>query len=194
MLANGNTTTTVAHYKDAAKRHFRTCEILIKQLDSPQNFRDRDKWHDIDILANIYYLTGYMAECGINYTYLIKKSFVDADNHLDRNNWGSGVDLHKHFRFTINIARTSSRAVLTEITTGNNACTLPLYLQKLSGVTNINLTSTDATLEDMQAKWDPSVRYSYESTGLIFDVNTSKNDIILFYKATKKLLKDFRLI
>ena len=71
---------------------------------------------------------------------------------------------------------------------------LPDYLQKLKDSSSIALTGNDIILENMQAKWDPSVRYAYESTGLIFDVNTSKNDIILFYKATKKLLKDFRLI
>lgn len=180
MLITGTTITTVGHYKDAAERHLQVCTILFKQLDYPQNFRNINKFQNI--LAELYYLSGYIVECAINYKYLIHKGFVDNDDFDQRNHrsWDRDVRLKGHFRFTNN-AR-SCETILGQLPSSS----LPNYLINLGNVATIVLTGQDIVKENMQRCWDPSVRYAYESTGLLF-TNVSADEIKLYYKAAKDL-------
>jgi hypothetical protein len=187
MLITGTTTTTVEHYKDAAERHLQVCSILFKQLDYRQNFRNPDKYQNI--LAELYYLSGYVVECAINYTYLIHKGFNDGDNYNQRHHltirpcWDVDVSLNGHFRFIKNTA--SCQRILGQLPSS----ILPDYLKNLGNVVTIALVGEDIIREKMQRHWDPSVRYAFESTGLIY-TNASADEIKLYYKAAKSLYND----
>jgi hypothetical protein len=185
MLANGNDTITVQHYKDAAQRHYRTCAVLVKQLDFPQNFRERDKWNDL--LANIYYLTGYMSECGLVYQYFRTIGLNDSADYYPNRRSGD-ININQHFCFTKN--HISCKAILASL----SGFSLPNYLKELQGVTGLTLSISEQRIKDMQSKWDPKVRYSYESTGLLFNTTTSKDEIVAFYRANQKLLKILGII
>ncbi|MBN2747567.1 MAG: hypothetical protein JXR34_12640 [Bacteroidales bacterium] len=56
-------------YKIAAQRHLRTCEYLETCLLLPENslHKPPKEHYKRDLLKNIYYLAGYVAECSINY-------------------------------------------------------------------------------------------------------------------------------
>lgn len=182
MLARGNNITTVAHYKDAAERHLQVCEILLAQLKYPQNFRNPNKWNNI--IAELYYLSGYIIECAINYKYLTHKGFSDSEDYNQPTRWGhTDVRIKFHFRFTTNAA--SCEAILKNLP---STITLPDYLQNLGNLTTISLSSEEDKKKKMQEKWDPSVRYSYESTGLRFTA-TSADDVKTYYKAAKDLYR-----
>ncbi len=187
MLITGNTTTTVEHYKDAAARHLQVCSILFKQLDYRQNFRDINKYQNI--LAELYYLSGYVVEYAINYTYLIHKGFNDNDNYDQRHHptirpcWDADVRLKGHFRFTSNIL--SCEKILGQLPSN----LLPDYLKNLGNVIRIGLVGQDIIREKMQRHWDPSVRYAFESTGLVY-TNATADEIKLYYKAAKSLYND----
>jgi hypothetical protein len=183
MLTTGTTITTVGHYKDAAERHLQVCTILFKQLDYHQNFRNTNKFQNI--LAELYYLSGYIVECVVNYKYLDHKGFNDIDNHNQRTRWHSNVDLHKHFRFTDSRARISSEQILSELASSS----LPDYLKSFGAVPSMTLIGQEIIKEKMQRHWDPRVRYAYESTGLLF-TSSSVDEIKIYYKAAKDLYND----
>ena len=182
MLANGNPITTVAHFKDAAERHYQTCKILVEKLNDLS-----DNEHD-NILANIYYLSGYMAECAVKYRCLKILSFDDTEDSYQEPRW-SGIRIFSHLCFSDTTEKTKSQQLLRKVKQGH---TLPKYLEKLSG-TSVLLTTEEQLLENMQEKWHPRVRYAYESTGLIFN-NTSKNHILAFFNANTTLLTNLRII
>jgi hypothetical protein len=189
MLITGTTITTVGHYKDAAERHLQVCTILFKQLDYPQNFRNPNKFQNI--LAELYYLSGYIVECVINYKYLDHKGFKDSDNYDQRHHptivpcWDIGVHLKGHFRFTNNMASSSCEKILGQLPSSD----LPDYLKNLGNVSTITLVGQDIVKEKMQRYWDPSVRYAYESTGLLF-TSLSVDEIKIYHKAAKDLYND----
>ena len=130
MLANGNTITTVAHYKDAAKRHLEVCDILFTQLNSYQND---------NIVAELYYLSGYIVECSINYKYLVHRGFSDSEDYNDRNRWGENVRLKGHFRFTANVP--SCEKILQELS--NTSANIPTYLLSLGQISTSILTNEE---------------------------------------------------
>lgn len=183
MLITGSNITTVGHYKDAAERHLHVCAILLKQLDFPQNFRNTNKYRNI--LAELYYLSGYIVECSINYKYLTSKNFVDTEDYDQRNRWDTNVRIKGHFRFTNTPSEISSKIILQQLSSNN----LPQYLQNLGGVSTKPVTGQEAIRENMQRYWDPSVRYAYENTGLLFDTTSTKSvdDIRIYFKAARDL-------
>ena len=149
MLITGRTTTTVGHYKDAAQRHLHVCRILLEQLNDPKIIANVNKYQNV--LAELYYLSGYIVECTINYKYLKSKNFLDFHNHYPNPNknrrWDNGVDLHLHFRFIEPRALSSSKLIL-EIFPSN---TLPDYLKNLGGIPIAQtLTGQDLIKEKMQ--------------------------------------------
>ena len=181
MHTTGSNTTTLLHYKDAAERHLQACNILFKQLQDPQNFRFRDKYHNI--AAELYYLSGYIVECTINYKYLAAKGFRDDDNYDQPNRWDAYVRLKGHFQFISNDR--SCKTILGQLPSN----TLPPFLISLGNISNSTLVGNEPIEKEMQKRWNPSVRYSYESTGLRF-TGASVSDIEIYYKAAKKLFND----
>ena len=187
MLSNKNIVTTVGHFKDAAERHYQTCTILVKKLSELEN--DTNKRDNI--LANIYYLSGYMTECAVKYWCLTDVlKYEDAHNYLDNKGtkWKT-LDIKTHLCFITKNNKNASEKLLASLTN----IELPKYLLKLSGE-SITLEQNEELLKEMQEKWDPNVRYAYESTGLIFHENTSKNDILAFYTANKNFLRLLAII
>ena len=134
MHTTGSNTTTLLHYKDAADRHLQACDILFKQLQDPKNFRFRDKYHNI--AAELYYLSGYIVECTINYKYLVAKGFGDNENYDQRNRWDTGVWLNGHFQFTRN--RLSCETILQTLI-NIVPITLPPFLISLDNISNPTL-------------------------------------------------------
>ncbi len=188
MLTNGNNITTVAHFKDAAERHYQTCRILVEKLNDLQGNE-----HD-NILANIYYLSGYMAECGVKYACFSLIFGNDSHNcNAMTSQWDSGLELLKHLSFIKNEEKMNSEKMLSKVLT---AYALPYYLIDLSDTgLNLSLTDEEGALKNMQHKWNPNVRYAYESTGLRFNpLAKAKEDILAFYKANKRLLKTLTII
>ena len=62
--------TVYDYYKDAAERHLETCKELREYIKA--NFQDKtltpqEETKQRMILANIYYLSGYVIECIVNY-------------------------------------------------------------------------------------------------------------------------------
>lgn len=184
MLAKGN---TVAHFKDAAQRHHQTCKILVQKLNDLQ-----DDEYD-NILANIYYLSGYMAECAVKYVCFSLIFSNDSHNcYTAKHEWDSGLDLLTHLSFIKSEEKVNSEKMLSKVLT---TYLLPTYLVDLSDTNlGLSLTEEEKDLKKMQQKWNPAVRYAYESTGLVFNSTTSKNEIIAFYKANKRLLKNLTII
>lgn len=178
MLVTGSNITTVGHYKDAAERHLNVCAILFRQLDYPQNFKHANKYHNI--LAELYYLSGYIVECAVNYKYFVSKGFGDNEDYDQRTRWDSDVRIKGHFRFTSNA--TSCKKILGQLPSS----ILPNYLIKLGDISTITLTGDDLMKEKMQEHWAPSVRYAFENTGLRFSAS-STDDIKIYYKAAKDL-------
>ena len=72
-------------YFNAAQRHRETCDYLIKKIKDPQEYIEVPCQKKI--LQNIYYLSGYIIECIISYTFFsvinydIKKSVYDLDDN-----------------------------------------------------------------------------------------------------------------
>ena len=76
-------TTVYDYYKDAAERHLETCKELREYIKanfqgkptlSPQEERKQKM-----ILANIYYLSGYVIECIVNYGILKHIKFENTE-------------------------------------------------------------------------------------------------------------------
>lgn len=178
MLVTGSNITTVGHYKDAAERHLNICTLLFKQLDYPQNFKHANKYQNI--LAELYYLSGYIVECAVNYKYFVCKGFGDNEDYYQRARWDTGVHIRGHFRFTNN--RPSCEQILQQLPSSD----LPDYLKNLGNVLTTTLKGQDLVREKMQQHWDPSVRYAYENTGLRFSP-ASTDEIKIYYKAAKDL-------
>lgn len=77
------------YYKDAAERHLETCKELrgyIKNnfygLDRPLTFAEERKQKMI--LANIYYLSGYVIECIVNYGILKHIRFEQTNKYVNQ--------------------------------------------------------------------------------------------------------------
>lgn len=70
----------IIHYKQAAERHLDTClklkEIIQQQYDNRILSTKKEKEKQ-ELLFDLYYLSGYIIECSINYSIL---SFIDFEN------------------------------------------------------------------------------------------------------------------
>ena len=76
-------------YKTASERHLETC-IKLKGVVSANSLTTTDLKKQNEILANIYYLSGYVIECIVNYGMLV---YVDFEKISKKNNISSVYDL-----------------------------------------------------------------------------------------------------
>jgi hypothetical protein len=175
---------TVGDYKDAAVRHFNTCKVLWRYVSLPETSNLKNLNED-DILKNIFYLSGYVTECAMKYRYFTDcHSLNDTD---DETLWG-GITWRRHFSFISLRDRTWSEGVVQDL---SNSRSLPDYIKALGNVTPLpSLIPTEETHHDMLASWEPTIRYYYETNGLILN----KADIESFFQATKSLLQNFNMI
>jgi len=54
-------------YLNAARKHLKTCEVLLQQAENLNSQKTNDKALQQHLLLNLYYLTGYVFECSIKY-------------------------------------------------------------------------------------------------------------------------------
>ena len=181
---------TVGDYRNSAVRHFNTCKILWRYISLPDSSNLKKLPQD-DILKNIFYLMGYVAECAIKYRFLTDcYSLNDSD---DETRWSTAPDrMKKHLEF---VSPTStnclwSKNVITRLSSATTSRPIPIHLLILAQV--VSSTTTSSVEEDMQASWEPTIRYHYAVNGLLLPPN--QTDIEAFYQATKSLLHNLAVI
>ena len=106
--------------------------------------------------------------------------------------------MKRHFEFTNdrrNLNNPShnkdwSVRILSQLEALNSAI-LPNHFKKLGmPTTSLTLSPIEEIRHDMQESWEPSIRYHFETNGLIFN----KDEIEVFYKSTINLLRILRMI
>lgn len=189
-------TMTVGDYKDAALRHFNTCKVLWRYITIP----DTSNLKNIDeaiILKNVFYLSGYVVECALKYRYCTNcRNLQDSHSELYWQSLSPPIKM-KHFAFTNHPKHSNnpsndkiwSEQILQQLVASNNG-SMPNHLRKLGTATPLILNLAEDILYDMQASWEPSIRYHFETNGLIAD----KAHIEAFYQSTKNLLRNLSMI
>lgn len=179
---------TVGEYRNAALRHFNTCKVLWRYVSLPDTSNLKGIPED-EILKNLFYLTGYVAECAVKYRYLTDCHSLN-DSHSE-SNWGK-AKVRRHLSFVTTAPRDKewSEEAIQHLCSSVAARPVPVYLQNLG---NANAIMPVPTIEkDMQASWEPSIRYHYAINGLPLPPN--KSDIETFYQATKSLLHSLSIL
>jgi hypothetical protein len=188
ILKNTPSPMTVGDYRKAALRHFNTCKVLWRYVNLPKE-SNLKKLPEEEILKNIFYLSGYVAECAIKYRYLTD-CYALGDS-IEESVWVSkSAKTKKHFTFTstsLNDKAWSEIVIQNLCTSGKYV--IPLYLQFLGGAVSISSSTNE---EEMQASWEPTIRYNYSSNGLQQPPNIT--DIEAFFQATKDLLLKLKII
>lgn len=147
-------------YKDyfkAAQRHRETCEYLINKLKDKQEFIDVSCQNKL--LQNIYYLSGYVIECIISYSFfnIISYDSNKSVYELDNNN-PHGYTFYKYFK---EHSKSANNLRLEEIRKrgGNISSTIPIIGEK----------EVDENIKLMYEQWDAKSRYS--NSHLSFVIN-----------------------
>lgn len=181
---------TVGDYRNAALQHFNTCKVLWRYIKLPDTSNLR-RLPEEEVLKNIFYLTGYTAECAIKYRYLTD-CYSLSDTHSVSHWVSAGAKVKKHFTFapTAINDKNWSEQVVQALCSSIAARPIPAYLQILGNV--ISVTPNSSVEEDMQASWEPAIRYNYSENGL--PVPPNKTDIESFYQATLSLLHSLSII
>jgi len=182
---------TVGDFREAALRHFNTCKVLWQYISLPAA-SNLETVSENDILKNIFYLNGYVVECAMKYRYLTDCHSL-SDSHAEpyKDSLGKKIPIRTHFSF---VAKPEEKKWSEE--TVQNLCSsgsyfLPNYLKILGQVTlAASLSPTEEIPYDMQASWEPTIRYHYECNGLILN----KSDIEAFFQATQTLLRNLSVI
>ena len=187
---------TAGDYKDAALRHFNTCKVLWRYVSIP----DASNLKNIDetiILKNVFYLSGYVVECALKYYH--STTHHNLQDFHNEQHWKSrGIEMRKHFAFTNHPKNSNnpsndkdwSMLILSQLE-GLNSAILPNHFKKLGmPTTTLTLSPLEDILHDMQESWEPSIRYHFETNGLI----ANKAQIEAFYQSTKNLLRNLSMI
>lgn len=158
-------------YYKAAKRHRETCEYLLNKL------KDRQECIDIHLqkklMQNVYYLSGYVIECIISYTFFkiicfdVSKSVYDLENHNCY-----GYTFYKYFR---EHSKSANELRVEEIRKrgGNISSTIPI----------IGEGTVDDITKLMYEQWDAKSRYT--NGHLSFEVDY--NNVTNFYKLANEI-------
>ncbi|NUQ26440.1 MAG: hypothetical protein HUU34_21030 [Saprospiraceae bacterium] len=180
-------TITVGDYRNAALRHFNTCRVLWRYINLPDNSNLKNLPEE-DVLINIFYLAGYVAECAIKYRYLTNHhGLLDTD---DEQTWLSiNVKMNIHFDFVSQKNKTWSERIIQDLDSNAN---LPNYIRHLGNSSSQPiLLPNEEIIKDMQMSWEPAIRYHYSNNGLSLPAN--KNHIESFFQATKTLLQNLSI-
>ncbi len=165
-------------YHSAAKRHRETCGFLINKL--------KDKKEAIDphlqkkLLQNIYYLSGYIIECIISYSFFRiicydkQKSVYELDKHNCH-----GYIFNKYFREHSKVAN-DLRIEEIRKRGGTIPSQIPIFGNK----------SVDDTTRLMYEKWDSKVRYT--TSHLTFDID--QNNVFSFFNLANEIYTNIQKI
>ena len=187
--------TAYDYYKDAAERHLETCKELREYIKanfqgkptlSPQEERKQKM-----ILANIYYLSGYVIECIVNYGILKHIKFENMNKELkdlisDDNSHGVSyssypkISTKKQIKYVIYAANHKLNA-------GNKHH----YFKSIAKVTGkefdaipfINGKPLKAKQQELFKIWGATVRYEVDTNLLV------SSDIEEFYENSEKIYK-----
>lgn len=144
-------------YFKAAQRHRETCEFLLGKLNDKQEYIPVPS--QTKILQNIYYLSGYIIECIISYTFFNVIEYDDNKSiyELDHNN-SFGYSFHKYFKEHSNSA---NELRIDEIRKrgGNISSQIPI----------VGDVDVEEITKQMYVQWDAKSRYTI--THLDFEVN-----------------------
>lgn len=161
-------------YKKASQRHFGTCDFLLREIKDPMNTMDIHLQKKI--LANIYYLSGYMIECGLSYAFFSVINYDAAKSvyDLDSNN-SFGYTFEDYIRkhgYTYN-----DRKIQVILARGG---------QKASEIERITkLAPNEPLLHQMYNSWNTKARYTTQH--LAFDLN--RNNVEEFFNLAKEVRK-----
>ena len=180
---------TVGEYRKAAIRHFDTCKLLLRYLALPNTSNLKNLSED-EILKNIFYLTGYVAECAIKYRFLTN---IHGFNDLDEEHqWKAvGVETRRHLTFVLPRDTKWAEETIQNLCAHTQPCPINLHLQNLANCPNAS-SLVSSIQQDMQASWEPGVRYHYAITGL--PVPPDKTHVQMFFDETKSLLRNLSII
>ena len=165
-------------YLEAAKRHRETCEFLISKLNDRTDFIDVRRQEKL--IHNIYYLSGYIIECIISYTFFNvieydkNRSVYDLEYH---NNFG--YTFHSYFK-EHSVKANEKRIDVIRLRGG----TLPT---KIPIVGNVAINEEE---KKMYETWDAKVRYT--KTHLEFNLNI--NNVSSFFNLASSVYVNMKNI
>lgn len=179
-------TTVYDYYKDAAERHLETCNELRKYIAG--NFQGKTLTSQEEkkqrmILANIYYLSGYVIECIVNYGILKHIKFETKRKKINEltssdNKYGVAYSQGLGVKYSLWEPNHS-------LTTGNNRLhyfkdTVGIKSSEFDKIPFLN-GKKDLKQDVLVQKWGAKVRYEVDSQLL----NT--NDIFGFQTNSEKI-------
>jgi hypothetical protein len=165
-------------YYKAAQRHRETCEYLINKLNDRQEYIDVHRQKKL--LQNIYYLSGYVIECIISYSFFNiicfdnKKSVYDLENHNCY-----GYSFQKYFREHSKIAN-DLRIEEIRKRGGNIPSSLPIIGEKV----------VDEITKKMYEQWDAKSRYT--NIHLTFELD--RNNVFKFFNLANEIYTNIQKI
>jgi hypothetical protein len=164
-------------YFKAAQRHRETCEYLIRKLSDSQEGIDVHLQEKL--LNNIYYLSGYVIECIISYSFfnIINYDKTKSVYDLDINN-PYQYTFHKYFR---EHSKSANELRIDEIRKrgGNIPSTIPI----------IGDENVDKNLKKMYDQWDAKSRYTTSHLTFTIDQNNAKKFFTLANEIYTKIRK-----
>lgn len=168
---------TYKEYYKAAQRHRETCEYLISKLKDTQECIDVHRQNKL--LQNVYYLSGYVIECIISYSFF---NVINYDNtksvyELEKNN-PYGYTFNKYFR---EHSKSANELRIEEIRRrgGSLSSTIPI----------IGEATVDVTTKLMYEQWDAKSRYTNSHLTFNIDQANVNNFFILANDIYTKIRK-----
>ena len=175
-------------YKTAAKRHIDTCLRLKKYLENPDNITSLAARvsEEQNIIANIYYLSGYIVECSVYYRFFDDNQSSTANGLVDNYNHqticfkrGTPYRLSGHFQFPLDTAGTPKDAYRTSEKV-LEAIHNQLSSSILQGTILESFLPNIVNRNPYQERWEPAIRYS-----IAFPIN--KQDVFNYLSEAAKI-------
>lgn len=154
-------------YYKAAQRHRETCEYLINKLKDTQECIEIPK--QIKLLQNIYYLSGYVIECIISYSFFNVISYDTTKSVYDLEKYNSyGYSFNKYFR---EHSKSANELRIEEIRKrgGTLSSTIPI----------IGEGTVHKTTKLMYEQWDAKSRYTISHLTFNIDQSNVNNFFML---------------
>ena len=165
-------------YKKASQRHYHTCYFLLSEIKDSMNTIDAPLQKKI--LENIYYLSGYIIECGLSYAFfkVINYDAAKSVYDLDSNNsfsltFEDYIRKHGH--------EYNDRKIQVILARGG---------QKASEIEKITKLTPSDILHQMYTAWNTDSRYTTQH--LDFDLN--RNNVEAFFDLAKEVFTTARKI
>jgi hypothetical protein len=165
-------------YLKAAKRHRETCEYLVSKINDSKEYIDVPRQEKI--IHNIYYLSGYIIECIVSYTFFEVISYDKTKSvyELDSNN-SHGYTFHKYFKEHSNKAN-DLKIDQIRLRGGNLSSTIPI----------IGSANVEPIENQMYEEWNARARYSMNHLKFVID----KNSVTKFFNLASNIYTKMKKI